>query len=225
MDDQALERSSVVANCAMNRERGLTGSNGYGRELGIDVVALITDRLSRGAEAFRWLDLCCGTGKALLECAGLVDDPRLRITGVDLVDFFAGPPHPGVEFVTTAVGSFAPQHRFDLVTSVHGLHYIGDKLAVLAAAASWLTDDGLLVANLDLAAVVSEQGRPQGRPLSGALRSAGFDYDPRRRRITRTGHRQVRLPFRYLGADDRAGPNYTGQPAVNSYYAGAPEQR
>ena len=25
------------------------------------------------------------------------------------------------------------------------------------------------------------------------------------------------MPYRYLGADDRAGPNYTGQPAVDSY--------
>ncbi|MFI9811953.1 class I SAM-dependent methyltransferase [Saccharothrix variisporea] len=219
LDDQALERSSVVANCAMNRERGLTGSNGYGRELGIDVVGLITERLARGAEVFRWLDLCCGTGTALLECARLVDDPRLHVTGVDLVDFFAGPPHPRVEFVTTSVGSFTPERCFDLVTCVHGLHYVGDKLDVLARAASWLAADGLLVANLDLAAVVSEQGRPWRRRLAGVLRSAGFDYDARRRRITCTGRRQVRLPFEYLGADDQAGPNYTGQPAVNSYYA------
>jgi hypothetical protein len=32
----------------------------------------------------------------------------------------------------------------------------------------------------------------------------------------------VHLPYTYLGADDRtgdrAGANYTGQPAVNSYY-------
>lgn len=219
LDNQALERSSVVANRTMNRERGLTGSNGYGRELGIDVVGLITDRLSRGAETFDWLDLCCGTGTALLECAGLVDDPRLRITGVDLVDFFAGPPHPRVEFVTGSVDSFAPQRCFDLVTCVHGLHYVGDKLDVLARAASWLTADGLLVANLDLAAVVSEQGFPWRRRLTGPLRSTGFEYDARRRRIRCTGHRQVRLPFRYLGADDQAGPNYTGQLAVNSYYA------
>lgn len=27
------------------------------------------------------------------------------------------------------------------------------------------------------------------------------------------------LPYTYLGADDRAGPNYTNQPAVHSYYA------
>ena len=28
----------------------------------------------------------------------------------------------------------------------------------------------------------------------------------------------MNLPYRYLGADDQAGPNYTGQPAVDSYY-------
>ena len=38
-------------------------------------------------------------------------------------------------------------------------------------------------------------------------------------RITCTGHRHINLPYRYLGADDRAGPNYTGQPAVCSLYA------
>ncbi|MCC8244690.1 class I SAM-dependent methyltransferase [Saccharothrix luteola] len=221
LDNESLERSSVVANRAMNRERGLTGSNGYGRELGIDVVDLITDRLARGGEPFHWLDLCCGTGTALLECARLVDDPGLRITGVDLVDFFAGPPHAGVEFVTGPVESFVPRRSFDLVTCVHGLHYVGDKLGVLARAASWLTADGVLVANLDLAAVVSAEGRPWGRRLTGPLRAAGFDYDSRRRRVRCVGRRQVDLPFHYLGADDQAGPNYTGQPAVNSHYADA----
>jgi hypothetical protein len=51
-----------------------------------------------------------------------------------------------------------------------------------------------------------------------ALRAAGFTYDSRTRRIRRTGPFAGTLPFRYLGADDRAGPNYTGQPAVHSYY-------
>lgn len=50
------------------------------------------------------------------------------------------------------------------------------------------------------------------------LHTAGFVYDGRRRRIDRTGHAVVRLPYAYLGADDRAGPNYTGQPAVTSHY-------
>ena len=34
-----------------------------------------------------------------------------------------------------------------------------------------------------------------------------------------TGRREIRLPYTYLGADDRAGPGYTGQPAVRSHYA------
>ncbi|WP_226873138.1 hypothetical protein [Microbispora sitophila] len=42
LDDDALERSSVVANSDMNRERRLAA---YRRELGVDVLALL-----RGAE-------------------------------------------------------------------------------------------------------------------------------------------------------------------------------
>jgi len=64
VDDEVLERSSVVANCAMNRERSLTGSNGYGRELGIDVLGMLAGRLEH-VPVVRWLDLCCGTGRAL----------------------------------------------------------------------------------------------------------------------------------------------------------------
>ncbi|WP_141978216.1 hypothetical protein [Saccharothrix saharensis] len=44
---------------------------------------------------------------------------------------------------------------------------------VLTRAASWLTEDGFLVANPDLAAVVTEEDRPWGRRPGGALRSAG----------------------------------------------------
>jgi hypothetical protein len=54
-----------------------------------------------------------------------------------------------------------------------------------------------------------------------ALRAAGFTYDSRTRRIRRAGPFSGTLPFRYLGADDRAGPNYTGQPAVSSSYESA----
>ncbi len=33
-DDKQLEQSSVVANCCMNRERDLSGTNGYDIEVG-----------------------------------------------------------------------------------------------------------------------------------------------------------------------------------------------
>ncbi|MEV5828344.1 class I SAM-dependent methyltransferase [Spirillospora sp. NPDC052242] len=213
LDDAELEASPVVANNAMNRERTLAA---YRRELGVDPLA---EAARHGTG--RWLDLCCGTGRALIDAAGL--SPDLEITGVDLVcHFLPGVPPPNVRLVVASVTAWEPDAPADLVTCVHGLHYVGDKLGLLARAASWLTDDGLLVADFDPRSVRLADGSPAGRPLTAALRRAGFGHDARRRRITLRGRREVTLPYRYLGADDRAGPNYTGQPAVDSYYAPAP---
>jgi hypothetical protein len=61
-------------------------------------------------------------------------------------------------------------------------------------------------------------GQPAIRRLARALRDAGFSYDSRRHRISRTGKLAAALPYKYIGADDRARPNYTGQPAVTSHY-------
>lgn len=52
-----------------------------------------------------------------------------------------------------------------------------------------------------------------------ALRAAGFAYDARRHLVTAAGRLAADFPYRFLGADDTAGPNYTGQPAVVSHYA------
>lgn len=206
LTDDALEASSVVANNAMNRERRLAGRDGYSRVLGFDILGL-----PPGA---RWLDLCCGSGRALLDAAAA--RPDLDITGVDLVGYFAaaGP----VRFETASISKWTPSGRFDLVTCVHGLHYVGDKLGALQRAASWLSETGVFVANFDVSGVRLPGG---ARRLLPALRAAGFTYDARARRIRREGHFTGVLPFRYLGADDRAGPNYTGQPAVHSYYESA----
>ncbi|MEU4623937.1 class I SAM-dependent methyltransferase [Actinoplanes sp. NPDC023801] len=201
LDDQALHSSSVVANNAMNRERQLTGVNSYARVLGFDPV----ERAGDG-----WLDLCCGSGRALIQAAARTDPARL--VGVDLVDAFAPAP-PGLTLVAAPIGTWTPERAFDLITCVHGLHYVGDKLGVLARILTWLTPSGTFVADLDLASI-----RPGGRRLTALLRAAGVDYDGRRKRIVCAGPRKLDLPYRYLGADDRAGPNYTGQPAVNSYY-------
>ena len=48
LDDAALEMSAVVANCAMNRERQLTGVNSYARELGFDPLQVVTARIGGG---------------------------------------------------------------------------------------------------------------------------------------------------------------------------------
>nr|BFE34565.1 class I SAM-dependent methyltransferase [Actinomadura rugatobispora] len=212
LGEEALERSPVVANCTMNRERSLTGSNGYGRELGLDIAAELA--AAPGGAPARWLDLCCGTGRALHEAAALLGG-AVEIVGVDLAGHFvpAAAP-PGLTLVEASVTTWAPEGRFDLVTSVHGLHYVGDKLGVLARAASWLTGDGLLMASFDARSV----RLAGGRRVAAELRRQGFAYDARRKRISMRGGREVCFPYRYLGADDTAGPNYTGQPAVDSFY-------
>jgi hypothetical protein len=112
-----------------------------------------------------------------------------------------------------------PGRQFDLITCVHGLPYIGDKLALLTRAAGWLTSSGRLIADLDLSAIQLDGGLPARRRLTARLRASGLTYNPRRHQITCTGRREIRLPYTYLGADDRAGPGYTGQPAVHSHYA------
>ncbi|GID57724.1 class I SAM-dependent methyltransferase [Actinoplanes couchii] len=245
LDDVRLHASSVVANNAMNRERQLTGVNSYAKEFGFDPLSRIPE--SGGA----WLDLCCGSGRALAQAAQRVSDSRREgetqrdgdvqhqslatggspsqpaspagreggarrfvgdvvLVGVDLVDVPVAV--EGVTFVAVAVEHWEPGRSFDLITCVHGLHYVGDKLGVLARVLKWLTPTGTFVADLDLASVKVDGD------VRGALRAAGVKYDARRRRISCVGPRDLDLSYRYLGADDKAGPNYTGQPAVNSYY-------
>ena len=217
LDDAALERSSVVANNAMNRERHLDGVNSYTRELGFHPLDVAGSS---------WLDLCCGSGNALLEAAAELrrrgDTRSISIVGVDLVDAFSpgtGTSTDPVELHQSSIVDWAPARRYTLITCLHGLHYVGDKLGVLSRASSWLAPGGRLVADLDLASIRLPDGRPAGRRLATRMRAAGFSYDARRHRISRLGPATVNLPYVYQGADDHAGPNYTGQPAVDSYYA------
>jgi hypothetical protein len=174
------------------------------------------------------LDLCCGEAKALLEAARIVHgqglDARVEIVGVDLV----APPTPTepesscLRLIRSSLTTWQPSERFDLITCVHGLHYLGDKLGFLAQAISWLAEDGHFAANLDLNNIKLTDGRPAGRVVAKELRRAGLDYDSRKKRVHCSRRIEVRWPFRYCGANDQAGPNYTKQPAVDSYYESPP---
>lgn len=215
----------MVANSAMNRQRRLAGVNSYELELGfnpVDVLAALL-RVTGAPDTVAWLDLCCGTGRALVEAAGRLGEAgiadRVLVQGVDLVaEFDPAPEVPWLRLTAAPVLDWVPDRRYDLITSVHGLHYVGDKLGLLARAAGWLTDGGRFVADLDLAAVRLADGAAAGRRLAADLREAGFSYDGRRRRIGRDDRGDVTLPYEYLGADAKAGPNYTGQDAVHSHY-------
>ena len=224
IDSRALEKSDVVANACMNRERNLEGANSYEKDLGFSPLDFLTEKLTKQATA-AWLDLCCGTGRALMQaaeaCRTAAIGDRTKLVGVDLIPMF-DPIRPGLDclrLIEAPLPGWNTADRFDLVTCVHGLHYVGDKLGLLYSATEWLRNDGLLIAHLDFRNV-----RIHGRASSGAqigkdLRRSGFRYIPGRRLLTHhaPGPKNS-LPYVYLGADVDAGPNYTGQSAIDSYY-------
>jgi len=210
LDDTILAQSSVVANSTMNRGRGLTGANSYAKDLGFDPLLWIQER-----QPARWLDLCCGSGRALIEAAERSVGQELELVGVDLMPMFApgAESFPHLRLVASPLAELPQDGTFDLITCVHGLHYLGDKLGTLAAFAACLTPRGRLIGHLDLANL---QGIER-RPLLALLRRHGWHYDTRRHLIEGTAQSQA-LPVRYRGAQDHDAPNFTGQPGVNSYY-------
>lgn len=211
----------MVANASMNRGRGLEGTNSYSKDLGLNPVEWLVARLDAKRTA-AWLDLCCGAGRALVEAGRRLDALGLRdrvtVMGVDLVPMFVEVPGE-LDFVRLEEGSLLRlrlRRRFDLITCVHGLHYVGDKLGAIERAASWLAPGGLFRANFDVAS--TKVAGLQTSRVAAELRRAGFSYGARTRILACRGPKRVSLPFDYEGADDAAGPNYTGQPAVDSYY-------
>lgn len=221
LDPKELERSSIVAHRAMNRERRLAGRYGYEGELHLDLLEHLRVRSRRSQAA--WTDWCCGTGRALVEAAVALaaggESHRVRIEGVDLAGLFDANPHPEILALREqAIEAWQPDGPCALITCVHGLHYVGDKLSALAKAAASLAPDGLFVANLDLANIRHADGSSAARAAAAWLREQGFTWDSRRRLVRREGRlANVRLP-RYLGADDTAGPNCTGELSVASHY-------
>jgi SAM-dependent methyltransferase len=223
LDDKRLENSSVVANSMMNRQRGCLGGNSYQKELSLNPIEFLTSRLSRQKDVC-WLDLCCGSGKALIEASHHFYEEELaskvQIIGVDLVAMFDSYPaeFSFLQLQEAAVNQWQASTRFDLITCVHGLHYVGDKLTLLQNACNWLKQDGIFLTNIDLQNLHSESGKAAGKQIVRALKSAGVEYNAKKRLIICKGRKEFDLTFNYIGADDKAGPNYTGQAAVNSYY-------
>lgn len=115
------------------------------------------------------------------------------------------------------LSSWVPSNRYHLITCVHGLHYVGDKLAIIKTALQSLDDDGLFIANADLANV-KVKGDRSNQCLKHFFNENNIDYNVRQKIIRCEGPRSISIPFNYLGTDDKAGPNYTGQEVVDSYY-------
>lgn len=225
LDNVSLESSSIVANSLMNRERNCTGGNSYERELSLNPIEFLTQRLQTQNYVL-WLDICCGTGRALIEAAAHFQPTslasRVHLVGIDLVPMFLPyeMPFPHLQLAADSIPAWRPNQAFDLITCVHGLHYIGDKLFLLQKVASWLKPDGFFIGHLDPTNLrLANQG---GTTLLRELCQIGFQYNTRKHLLSLSSRIEFELPYKYIGADDEAGPNYTGQAAINSYYEPCP---
>jgi RimJ/RimL family protein N-acetyltransferase/SAM-dependent methyltransferase len=223
LSDADLENSPIVANSTMNRQRSCSGDNSYTKELLLDPIEFLQSRLESQAHV-AWLDLCCGTGRALIDAAQILRSKRhqadLQIVGVDLVPMFYDYPAE-LDFLSLqaiSVSALSPKFSFDLITCVHGLHYIGDKLQLLQQATDWLKDDGIFLTHLDPVNLKFENGDVAGNQIVKELQQQGLDYNKRKHLLTCRGKREICLNYKYIGANDRAGPNYTNQEVVDSYY-------
>jgi hypothetical protein len=106
-----------------------------------------------------------------------------------------------------------PLHAYDLITCVHGLHYIGDKLGLVTKCLANLTEGGTFTGNLDLKSLEKPDGSSWDRHVAKMLKGASVHYHSGSCLIASEGKRELSLRLVYEGADDRAGKNYTGQEA------------
>ena len=218
-NQQALEKSSIVANSLMNRERVLSGGNSYEKELSFEIRKYLEKR-SKNQNFVNWLDICCGRGKALIEAARIFRDLNITITGIDLAGMFDHFPNDtkNLNLIETPFENFKPQTDFDLITCVHGLHYIGDKLGFIQKAVSYLKLNGIFLANLDTANFKTNKPKPLKRKITELLRENNLEFDSRKHLLTCKGKKNPDFQLKYIGANDQAGANYTKQAVVDSYY-------
>jgi ubiquinone/menaquinone biosynthesis C-methylase UbiE len=223
LSEQELVWSPIVANSRMNRGRNASGVNSYEKEFKFRPEAFLESKIKEYGKA-SWLDLCCGEGIALLQTAAYLSEnglqDKIRLKGIDLLDLFK----PGdsrykfMDFEVMSVVDWVPDQQYDLITCSHGLHYLGDKLKAIQTALRALNAQGLFIANLDLTNI-SIAGVSSDRFLKDIFKKSKIEYNSRTRIIKRVGAVDIDFNLEYKGADDKVGPNYTGQDAVTSYYA------
>lgn len=223
LNEKELALSAVVANINMNRGRNARGVNSYEKDIKLDPVNFLMQRINEEGRC-NWLDLCCGEGRALIQTATTLHENKLQqkaeLTGIDLVDYFA--PVPSyihcLKFVVMPVSEWGGMGQYDLVTCVHGLHYAGDKLTILQRAIGGLKNNGLFVANFDINSI-HINNIDSKKYLQHIFSTNSIHYNARSRIISCIGPKEIEFGANYLGASDMAGPNYTGQEAVDAYYA------
>jgi len=220
LDREAVLRSDIVANSTMNRSRGLAGVNSYAKDLRFDILTWLVER-HRAKGGVTWYDVCCGEGRALIQAAAGLADLGLsnaRLIGVDLVPVFAET-RSGVSLQAGDAAQFAPEPPPDLITCVHGIHYIGDKLGLLAHLAGLLASDGILVANLDPQNVrIADTAKPGWAAIARAAGPARSQPSYKDHILRISGGGRLAFDVAYRGASRSETPNYTGITVMDSWY-------
>ena len=218
-----LHNSSIVANSLMNRGRKCFGGNSYEKELSFPILEFLISRAQTEKQTV-WLDICCGQGNALIEAAKTLTeqnlDSNINVIGIDLVGMFQKFPSESdcLELIKTSFEDFKSTREFDLITCVHGLHYISDKLEFIENCVSRLKPDGIFLTNLDLANFKFQNGERADKTIAKSFKNVGLEYDSKKHLLVCKGKKEFKFEFEYLGADDEAGANYTKQKVVDSYY-------
>lgn len=207
----------------MNRERNCSGGNSYEKELSFEILEFLKNR-TKTQKQVTWLDICCGQGKALIEAAKTLAEQNLnsniKIIGIDLVGMFQkfSPELDFLKLSEIPFEDFKPNFEFDLITCVHGLHYIGDKIKLIQNCASWLKPDGIFLANLDISNFKFQNGESADKVIAKTFANFGLKYNSKKHLLICGGKKECKFNFEYLGADDTAGANYTKQAVVDSHY-------
>jgi trans-aconitate methyltransferase len=220
LQENELVWSPIVANTRMNRSRQASGVNSYEKEFKFAPERFLLDRINKNGSC-SWLDICCGEGRALKQTfdylvkLGLADSAVLH--GVDILETSSKTNSTGVTIFSESAVSWTPKEHYDLITCSHGLHYIGDKLRVVEKALGSLKSDGELYAHLDLSNIVIERAESSNL-LKLKFKESGLGYNQRTKLLTRRGNADISFGLLYQGADDKAGPNYTGQDSITPHY-------
>ena len=184
LNDQHLAQSSIVANNRMNRQRKATGINSYEKDIGFSPIKFLESKTRQ--PTVHWLDLCCGEGNALIETAQYFQPNQpnfpIKFTGIDLVDFFGQVENVNnLSLITANLSEWQPSQQYDLITIVHELHYVGDKIGLIKKAAAALKSDGLLVGNLAIANLKIDQQPHPATLWKQYFKQQDIKYDIRKK--------------------------------------------
>ena len=218
-----LLSSPVVANATMNRGRGFSGVNSYERDLRFSLTDFLAERVRYRGQSL-WYDACCGEGRALAEAgkqfAASEWGRRVQIIGVDLVEMFTPEQTPNVSLIAADVAAFTLDRPADLITCVHGLHYLGDKLGFLRHTYAMLAPGGLLLAHLDPDNLrgAGAGGSVWRQAVRHATRGGvTLDFKGHVLRAVRT-EGTLNFGLTFQGATVSEQPNYTGITVIDSWY-------